>query len=73
MTKVSVKVRVKLTPGKKEKVLELSEGAKVQDVLKELGTNRETVVVRRHGKIIPECEPVKDGEEIEVMTIISGG
>lgn len=68
-----MKVKVRLVPGGKTKTLELKKGATAEEAVRLLGMNRETVVVRRAGKPIPECEPVTGGDELEILTIISGG
>lgn len=68
-----MKAKVRLVPGGKTKTIELKKGAVAEDIIRLLGMNRETVVVRRAGKPIPECEPVMGGDELEILTIISGG
>lgn len=68
-----MKVKALLIPGGKTRTLELKSGAVAEDVVRLLGMNRETVVVRRAGKPIPECEPVMSGDDLEILTIISGG
>jgi thiamine biosynthesis protein ThiS len=57
----------------KTKEMKVKNGSKIADVLKELGINRETVLVRRNGKIVPEEEKIKDRDKIEVIRITSGG
>lgn len=68
-----MKVKARLIPGGKTKTLELKRGAVAEDVVRLLGMNRETIVVRRGGKPIPECEPLADGDLLEIITVISGG
>ena len=42
-------------------------------LLEEHGINRETVVVSKNGEITVEEEPVKAGDEVKFIRIISGG
>lgn len=68
-----MKIKARLIPGGKTKTFKLKRGAVAENLVKLLGMNRETVVVRREGKPIPECEPLADGDSLEIITIISGG
>lgn len=68
-----MKIKAKLIPGGKTKTLELKRGAVAEEVVRLLGMNRETVVVRRGGNPIPECEPLANGDLLEIITVISGG
>ena len=58
--------------GKKQKV-EIPEKAKVIDVVRRVGANPETVIVRRGRDILLEEEGVKENDELELIRIISGG
>ncbi len=69
-----MKVKARLIPGGKTKTLELKKGAVAEEVVRLLGMNRETVIViRKKGIPIPECEPLADGDLLEIITVISGG
>ncbi len=68
-----MKVKARLIPGGKTKTLELKKGAVAEDAVRLLGMNRETIVVRKRGLPIPECEPLANGDLLEVITVISGG
>lgn len=68
-----MKVKARLIPGGKTKTLELKRGAVAEDIVRLLGMNRETIVVRKNGRPIPECEPLVGGDLLEIVTIISGG
>ncbi|KXB04281.1 hypothetical protein AKJ48_03195 [candidate division MSBL1 archaeon SCGC-AAA261O19] len=52
---------------------ELSEGARIIDLLEKTEFNTETVVVRQNGKIVPEEEQLEDGDELELIPVVSGG
>ena len=58
--------------GKKREV-EIPEKAKVIDVVRRVGANPETVIVRRGRDILLEEEGVKENDELELIRIISGG
>jgi sulfur carrier protein ThiS len=45
----------------------------VMDVLRMAGVNPDIVLIRREGKIIPDDTPVKKGDRLEAMKIVSGG
>lgn len=68
-----MKVKARLIPGGKTKTLELKKGDTAEEAIRLLGMNRETVVVRKKGIPIPECEPLADGDSLEIITVISGG
>ncbi len=68
-----MKVKARIIPGGKTKTLELKKGATAEEAIRLLGMNRETVVVRKKGTPIPECEPLANGDLLEIVTVISGG
>ena len=45
----------------------------VMDILRIAGVNPDIVLVRRAGEIVPDDSPVKDGDKLETMKIVSGG
>ena len=51
----------------------LEEGSVVEALLESLGINRETVLVKKGGMICLEEEPLKEGDHIEIITVVSGG
>lgn len=51
----------------------LSSEIQILELLERLDFNLETVVVKRNGKIVPEEEKLEDGDEIEVVPVVSGG
>ncbi len=57
--------------GKDEKIK--MKGKTVLDLLKEMGVNPETVLVKRNDEILTEEVKIKDKDEIELIRIISGG
>jgi thiamine biosynthesis protein ThiS len=67
-----MKVRVQVF-GEEPKDMEITEGAKVLDLLRGLGINRETVLVKLNGKIVPEEEELKEGAEVKIFKVVTGG
>jgi len=45
----------------------------VRDVLEKLDINLETVLVRVNGSIESEEHELKEGDEVEIIRVISGG
>ena len=68
-----VPVRVKVLREGSLRDVRLREGAKVDDLLEELGVNRETVLVRLNNKVCVEEETLREGDEVEIIRAISGG
>lgn len=52
---------------------ELPEGARAQELVRELGLPVAAVLVIRGGRPIPIDEPLGDGDELEVVYVASGG
>jgi sulfur carrier protein ThiS len=57
----------------KTKRVSFSGRRSVMDVLRIAGVNPDIVLVRRKGEIIPDDAPVKKGDRLEAMKIVSGG
>jgi sulfur carrier protein len=56
---------------------ELADGATVQDVLRRLGVPATGIAVACRGEVVPRPAwpdtPVRDGDDIEVLTAVQGG
>ena len=52
---------------------ELPGGMTVRDAILKCGLNPEQVLAVRNGKLINEATILKDGEEIKLVAVISGG
>jgi thiamine biosynthesis protein ThiS len=57
----------------KKSEIEVRDKATIDDLLEQLGVNRETVIVRRNGEISIEEETLKSDDFIEIIRAISGG
>jgi len=68
-----MKVSVFIEEKNERKELELEAGASTIDLLKKLNINQVTAVISKNGKIVPEETILKDKDEIEIFSVISGG
>lgn len=66
-------MKVKVRWQGREEEVEMQEGATALDLLKKLGVCREAVVVSVGGRIVPEERILKDGEEVVIRSIVTGG
>jgi len=62
---------IKLTYRSKQ--WELAAGMTVRDAILKCGLNPEQVLAVRSGKLINEATILKDGDEIKLVAVISGG
>lgn len=53
--------------------IDLPAGATPLDVLRALATSPETVLVARGGEIIPVDEPLREGDEVQITRVVTGG
>lgn len=56
-----------------KKELELPEGTTIEKMLEKLDINRVTVLVRVNGGIRAEDYALEDGDEVEIIKVVSGG
>lgn len=68
----NIEVSVEVT-GEGIKSVTVSEGDLVLDLVLSLDWNPEAVVVKRNGKIVPEEEGLEEGDEVEIIPVVSGG
>ena len=66
-------MQIKLILDGKERTMKTGGSSTVMHLLRDLGINRETVLVRKNGEICVEEEKIKEGNEIEIIKAISGG
>lgn len=48
-------------------------GSTVNELLKQLKINPETVLVVRKGEVLTEEEPLQEKDKIDLLSVISGG
>lgn len=70
---MSIEVNVKDIEAGESKTHILTPESSILDLLENIDFNPETVVVKRNGKIVPEEEIMEDGDEIEIVPVVSGG
>lgn len=68
-----VPVRVEVIHDGERLGMRLRKGARVEELLEELGVNRETVLVRLNSRVCVEEETLSEGDEVEIIRAISGG
>ena len=56
-----------------EEKVNVEDGSSIEDLLKKLGINRETVLTSRNGVISLEEEVLEEGDIVEIIPAISGG
>jgi thiamine biosynthesis protein ThiS len=67
-------LRRHLPKGQDPVLMELPEGSTAMTVLQELGIHPgEVWVVRANKQVIPEEQPLQDGDELEVFEPVGGG
>ncbi|MFN3346520.1 MAG: MoaD/ThiS family protein [Candidatus Bipolaricaulaceae bacterium] len=62
-----------VTLRRRDKVLTVPAGRNLERILREAGIIPDTVLVVRDGKIVPLDYRPQDGEEFELIDVISGG
>lgn len=56
-----------------EQEVEVEDGTTIEALLARLGINRETVVVSLNGTLCTEEEPLKSGDRLKVIRVVTGG
>jgi sulfur carrier protein ThiS len=70
----AMRVTVQLLPGKKKaKVLELKKGARAEDAIRAIGLYPDAWIPVRGDDPIPVDEPLKEGERLKLIAVVSGG
>ncbi|MBO3754252.1 MAG: MoaD/ThiS family protein [Candidatus Brockarchaeota archaeon] len=68
-----MRVRVFVQRLRETKVLDLEENSRVEDLLKTLGISPSEVVPVKNGVIVTEKEPLREGDEVKLLSVVSGG
>ena len=66
-------MKVKVLLNGKERVVEVNEGASIEDVMESLGINSEEYLAVVNGKVVPDNMKVKDGMVIKLIRVVTGG
>jgi sulfur carrier protein len=56
-----------------DRVVDVKAGRSLRDVARELGLNLETVLFVVNGALVPEDYRLKPEDEVEVVSVVSGG
>lgn len=59
--------------GKLKKRMVLAQNSTAKDAISQMGAHPEIVLVRRKGEIIPHEEPLKNGDKLELLRVVTGG
>ncbi|MCJ7708092.1 MAG: MoaD/ThiS family protein [Anaerolineales bacterium] len=57
----------------RDKVFEVRAGMTVRDALRHVGLLPESVLATRKGELITEDEILREGDEVKLVAVISGG
>ena len=57
----------------KRSILELAGNSIVSDLLAKLNLNPVTVIVSRNNELVLEDEKLNDGDDVKILSVISGG
>lgn len=55
------------------RILDLEENSKIEDLLKTLRISVSEVIPVKNGAIVAEKEPLGEGDEIKLLSVVSGG
>ncbi len=69
----TIRVSVKEVDKGKSYELQLIPASSILELLAKLDYSPEVVIVRRNGRIVVEEEQLADGDEIEIIPVVSGG
>jgi len=69
----SMNIKVKISRTNETKEISLEKGLTVEDLLKKINLKPDTVIIINKSKPIPIDEEVKDGEELTILQVSSGG
>ena len=68
-----MKIKVKISRTNETKEISIETGSTVEDVLKKINLKPDTVIIINKSKPIPIDDEIKDGEELTVLQVSSGG
>ena len=68
-----MKIKIKLSRTNETKKLTTEEGTTINDVLKKIDLKPDTVIVMEKDKPLPIDDKIKDGQELTIIQVSSGG
>lgn len=66
-------IGVTLSRTKETKEIQFEKGLKIENVLKKLNLKPDTIIVLHKNKPVPIDEEIKDGQELTILQVSSGG
>ncbi len=70
---IGMQLRVRVLPAGQNQTLNLEEGANPLRLMDVLSLNPDAHLVLREGRPIPADSTLEEGDEISIVTVISGG
>lgn len=70
---IQVKITVKLSRTKETKEIHLETGSTVNDLLREMNFKPDTLIVMSNNTPIPIDNELKEGQEVTIIQVSSGG
>ncbi len=65
---------IKIISEEEEKVIKLeNKSMSIEELLRKVGINPVTVIVKKNDKIVPVEEKANDGDVLELIPVVSGG
>lgn len=68
-----MKVKVNLLRSNETKEIQINAASTIETILKNLNIKPDTVIVMENKKPLPIDDKLKDGQEISIMQVSSGG
>jgi sulfur carrier protein ThiS len=68
-----MKITVQFIPSKETKEVELEEGATGMSLVESLDLTPDSIILARSNKPIPIDDELKDGENVTLISVVSGG
>ena len=69
----TININVFIDRENKSSIMELSGNSIVSDLLAKLKLNPVTVIVSRNNGLVLEDEKLNDGDDVKILSVISGG
>ena len=73
LVSIQLKIKVKISRTNETKEVDLENGATVQNLLKKINLKPDTIIVLNNNKPIPIDDELRNGEELTILQVSSGG
>ena len=68
-----MQIKVKISRTNETKKISIKTGSTVEDVLKKINLKPDSVIIMNKNKPTPVDDEIKDGEELTILQVSSGG